>query len=523
MNLDELKQIYIGKSEKINSYRLRDKFLEENPDIEIFVNSTIDRKDLTLHEKISMLIFNGGDFCRVCNTNRLNGIGHRNKYTCEVCVKEISLQKRKTTSIEIYGTEIPSKSKQVKKKAENTNIKRYGVKSTASIEEVKEKCKKTNIDRYGVGNPMQNKDISRKSRDTTSKKYGEFSHVCSNDNFKHIQKMDDVLFEIYTNPQRVYEIYTNEMDGKLFKLADHFKVTRETMARYFRKYNLPINRNKSISFAENEMTKFIETNGIDVIKNSRSVIPPYELDIYVPSHNIAIEYCGAYWHSELFKEDKNYHYNKWKMCKDHGIQLLTFWDIEYKNNPARILSYIKSKIGLFETRLFARNVEFIELKEKQYDFFEYNHLQGRPSSIDRNFGLIFDDALVGCISYSKHHRNSSDYTLNRLAFKSGIQVIGGAGKLIKKSLELINTNVITWSDNRYSNGKLYENNGFEFQENLKPDYCYYDNVSNRLMSKQSNMKSKIGCPPNMTEREFCTSIGRYRLWDCGKMRFIHTQ
>ena len=76
----------------------------------------------------------------------------------------------------------------------------------------------------------------------------------------------------------------------------------------------------SVSNHEKDLVKFIENFGIEVISSSNSIIPPYQLDIYIPSHKIAFEYNGLYWHNELFV-DKNYHLNKTTECKIKNIQL----------------------------------------------------------------------------------------------------------------------------------------------------------------------------------------------------------
>lgn len=61
---------------------------------------------------------------------------------------------------------------------------------------------------------------------------------------------------------------------------------------------------------EMELINFIKENtDRDLIFHSKNIITPYEFDIYIPSLNLAIEYNGLYWHSELFK-DKQYHLNK---------------------------------------------------------------------------------------------------------------------------------------------------------------------------------------------------------------------
>src|SRR5690606_9740990 len=104
----------------------------------------------------------------------------------------------------------------------------------------------------------------------------------------------------------------------------------------------------------------------------------------------------------------------------------------------------------------------------------------------------------------RHHRNNKDLVLNRLAFKNNIQIIGGASKLIKNSQKILKEDIITWSDNRWSNGNVYESAGFELEEILGIDYSYTrGNEKNGRRSKQSMQKKRISCPDNITEHEYC--------------------
>ena len=68
--------------------------------------------------------------------------------------------------------------------------------------------------------------------------------------------------------------------------------------------------NNGTSFYEKEIINFIKSiyDG-EIIENNRHIISPMELDIYIPQKNLAIEFNGLYWHSELFR-DKNYHFDK---------------------------------------------------------------------------------------------------------------------------------------------------------------------------------------------------------------------
>ena len=57
------------------------------------------------------------------------------------------------------------------------------------------------------------------------------------------------------------------------------------------------------SKAEIELFDFCSSIG-KFESNNRKAISPYELDIYSQELNLAIEYCGLYWHS---LKDRDYH------------------------------------------------------------------------------------------------------------------------------------------------------------------------------------------------------------------------
>lgn len=87
---------------------------------------------------------------------------------------------------------------------------------------------------------------------------------------------------------------------------------------------------------EQEIAEFISTfyNG-ECVRNSREVISPLELDIYYPEKKIAVEFNGDYWHSDEHKCD-NYHYNKFIICKQHGITLVSIFEKYWKSDKCAI-------------------------------------------------------------------------------------------------------------------------------------------------------------------------------------------
>src|SRR5699024_7872489 len=65
---------------------------------------------------------------------------------------------------------------------------------------------------------------------------------------------------------------------------------------------------------EEELFEFLKELDVGRIQQSnRTLLNGLELDIYLPDKNIAIEFNGLYWHSDIFKE-KNFHLNKTELC-----------------------------------------------------------------------------------------------------------------------------------------------------------------------------------------------------------------
>lgn len=105
------------------------------------------------------------------------------------------------------------------------------------------------------------------------------------------------------------------------------------------------------SKAEQEIEDFIKSFYRGTItRNTREIIPPLELDIYIPDKKIAIEFNGDYWHSDKFK-DKEYHLNKYLQCKEAGILLVSIFEAEWNKNKDAIKEYLKDLFNDKENKL----------------------------------------------------------------------------------------------------------------------------------------------------------------------------
>ena len=89
----------------------------------------------------------------------------------------------------------------------------------------------------------------------------------------------------------------------------------------------------------------------DIVVGSYKIISPLQLDAYVPSLKLAIEFNGTYYHSIEHGNDVNYHLNKTKACEEQGIKLVHIWEDEwtYRKDEVKqfMLDVINGKIDIF--------------------------------------------------------------------------------------------------------------------------------------------------------------------------------
>lgn len=93
----------------------------------------------------------------------------------------------------------------------------------------------------------------------------------------------------------------------------------------------------NVSRPENIIYEYIVGFILDAEQSNRKLLKGKELDIYIPSLNLAIEFNGIYWHNEAKGKGGNYHYDKWLACKSLGINLLYIWEDDWMADSEAIL------------------------------------------------------------------------------------------------------------------------------------------------------------------------------------------
>jgi hypothetical protein len=284
------------------------------------------------------------------------------------------------------------------------------------------------------------------------------------------------------------------------------------------------------SKGERELLEALNGRGFNFQKNQSVLKNGLELDGFDQQRMVAIEYNGLFWHSEAgfvcsggkrIGKAHTFHYNKYQKCRELGIKLYNIFEDEWRDHPDKVINYIMHNSGLIQTKIAARKTKFIEIpKETAREMVDRYHLQGGRCSIQRAFGLEYEGALVNVMTFTPHHRDTVKMSMNRFCGVPGLSVVGGASKLMKNAHDLLQSPIHTWSDNRWSNGNVYERMGCRYDGDVRPDYYWTDTRRCRF-SKQSRKKTATGQPADMTEKEYNESLGLSRIWDCGKMKWVY--
>lgn len=286
-----------------------------------------------------------------------------------------------------------------------------------------------------------------------------------------------------------------------------------------------------ISKAENEIFELVQTFCSDVIHNERGMIKPYELDIYVPSKRIGIEYNGLRWHSEEFNKDKNYHLKKLELCNSKGIKLIQVFEDEWVENKELVKDKILHLLGVYndKPKIYARKCDVKEIdKILARDFLTINHIQGFvPSSI--YLGCFYHEELVGVMTFIKEKMNGY-WNLSRFASSNDYICEGVGGKLFKYFIRHYGPKEVkSFADRRWtlnSDNNLYVKLGFQLESTLKPDYRYVFREEyglkriHKFNFRIHMLNKKYGLPLTMTETQMTNMLGAYKIWDCGLFKYV---
>lgn len=279
-------------------------------------------------------------------------------------------------------------------------------------------------------------------------------------------------------------------------------------------------KTKGYSKGEKELVGYVKSLGLEVEENKR--FGDFELDLYIPSLRIGIEYNGLYWHSTAVRKDKDYHYRKYINAKEKGISILTVWEDDWECRRSVVEDMISTKLGKFSGLSYnARECEInnnVSIDNAK-TFLNKHHIQGFCSG-SLYIGLEYKGTLVAIAVFKE--TGIGALRLERYC-TSGL-VRGGFSKILRLIKELGYLSIKTFSDRLISDGSLYKKNGFQFDGELRPDYCYL--VGNKRVHKFNYRIDRFRKDPNLiyrdglSETELAELNNLPRIYDAGKIRWV---
>lgn len=302
-----------------------------------------------------------------------------------------------------------------------------------------------------------------------------------------------------------------------------------TVYSYIDEYELKQYLNTNFgSRAEKDIWLFV-TAMVDAVHHDRKTIDGLELDIYIPSKKLAIEFNGNYWHSDLYK-DKYYHQQKTIACAKKGIRLIHIFEYEWEDKATqeKLKQLIKHSIEHNSSVIYARNTDICEPSIENVKEFENKyHLQGYAADGIR-IGLKHNNELVGIMTFGKpRFNNNYEYELIRLCFISDVLILGGMEKMFSYFLSKYNpSSIITYVDISKFTGNSYIQLGFKPMTDpiTKPNYVWVDSHNhklNRYMTMKSKLVEKGLGTTEQTENEIMSNNNYFKIYDSGNIRLLY--
>lgn len=454
-------------------------------------------------------------------------------------------------------------SEAVKRKRANTCLNRYGVTNPMYVSEVAkkvddfvhskefiERSKQTSLERYGVESPMQSEEVKDRRNQTNLLRYGCLRRPpdASEMSKKMIDgsKVDSYL-SFKSDPGRYIEEHFDHSPS-IRELEIDLGVTNTPIYDILVKNNCSYLLNSlSSSSMEVDVSDAIRSidPDISIDLHNRNMIHPYELDIFLPEYNIAIECNPAATHNSS-KQDpwggppKHYKYHQYKsdLARDNGIFLFHIFGYEWINKRPIIVSMLRNLLG--------KNVENIGGRETYIDvisnyecsrFLDENHRQGSVNASIR-LGLRHKQTkdLVSVMTFNKLRNTvgrgklseESDWELSRFCSKLNTTVHGAASKLFKYfTSNYTFREIVSFSDVAHTQGTLYKLLGFENAHRTTPSYVWStvdDQIYyHRVACQKRNLKKLLNdCNLDLskTERDLMESRNFVRVYDCGVIKWV---
>lgn len=244
-------------------------------------------------------------------------------------------------------------------------------------------------------------------------------------------------------------------------------------------------------------------------------------DICVKDKKLLIEFNGLRWHS--MPVSKNQDIKKYKNALQNNWDLISIFEDEWYRNRQNVEKLLRNRLLLTKSKsLRPSDCEIKLIDHTEADkFYSANHYIG-PCKPKINYGVYYNDELIACASFKRPTRQhiKHDWELVRMSSVPEFRIHGIWSKILRRfTYEYPCESVVSYSDNRLFNGKVYERIGFKYDGDVVSDYYWVKGL--RRFHKSALRKTKSEKTTGKTESELREAQGYRKVWDLGKKRWVY--
>ena len=377
---------------------------------------------------------------------------------------------------------------------------------------------------YDFGSPMRGKTQTEKSKDKSRETIALLNK----------KRTDQSNGNISTFLKDANLTLNNDISEWVFSLTCNSCSTAFTFTKqYFQpaKFTQSIcptcyPRSKPVSGKEQALYDFVSSICPSAIQSYREKYHSKEIDIFVPELNLGIEFNGLYWHSEEVLLSNNRSpkadFDKLQWASSKGIRLIQIFEDEWDVNPELVKSRLSDLLHAHNClRVFARNCSAKKITGHEAAVFcQQNHIMGKGRS-NACYGLFDQGKLVSVMTFTTSNlsRKGTSWELNRFCSLANVKVVGGASKLFTAFIrEYDPDSVISYSDNRWSEGKVYAVLGFEKVHSGISNFWYTKaNLAKRI--HRFTLRKRPHEPIDQAAHVLRKQEGYSRIWDSGSAKW----
>jgi hypothetical protein len=383
------------------------------------------------------------------------------------------------------------------------------------VESMRQKC----LEEHGVDWHSKRPDIIQKRTQTTLNKYGVLNSAQKNYSSQTLKVLQD--------PILLKQMFD---ESNIQTMAQDLAICDTTVLKYLKIYGI---RAPHEVAPEQQLKAWLTQQGFSDFHKTRTTLEnKQEIDLYSPSLNVGIEYCGLYWHSQQYKP-RSYHRNKYLACGSQNIRLITIFEDEWLNKQsivhARLAHLLRGNPG----HMGARKLKVAQIDgQSAREFLDMHHVGGHaPASV--NVGAYNPDhKLVAVMTFSKGRRFNKpkhDWEWEMIRFSTdGGHYPGVASRLFTHFVRSHTPkSVLSYADLRWGQGEYLARLGFQRLDDTPPNYWYFSlknadfkRYHRFTFNKQQLLKKNAHLGAESTEYELAKSMGLERIWDCGNATWL---